>query len=275
MNFKQIETTDTLKDYINCFWYTERVFVEDNPFFEILPDGFAELIFFFGASCSVKKKDGLFLTLSSPFIVGLLDQPVRLKIQGHIQILALRFYPWTIFSLLNITPQINDALQFVNSDFKTLSDFLETRLSIEQPIDVLNRLQNFFTDYFSARKAPDTQLLKVGRRIRENQGIEPIHKLAAETAMTLKTLERNLKKTSGNSAKALTQKVRFEKVRNYIWANPSCILKSLALQFEFTDAAHFNREFKRFSGQSPTSFAKKALLMQTLITQNNVEIIQV
>ena len=70
MNFKQIETTDTLKDYINCFWYTERVFVEDNPFFEILPDGFAELIFFFGALVLLKKKTDCFLPFRLPLLLA-------------------------------------------------------------------------------------------------------------------------------------------------------------------------------------------------------------
>src|SRR6202012_5174041 len=75
MQHQEFEAPEELRDTIKCFWYNIRDFGEQESGFEVLPDGYAEIIFHFGSGCSISYNGGL-QPLPSPFMMGLLDQPV-------------------------------------------------------------------------------------------------------------------------------------------------------------------------------------------------------
>jgi AraC-like DNA-binding protein len=52
--------------------------------------------------------------------------------------------------------------------------------------------------------------------------------------------------------------MRFEQVRNHLLLHPAPHLARLAQQLGYADQGHLNREFKRYSGTTPTAFAWKA-----------------
>src|SRR5216117_719747 len=90
-----------LRDTIQCFWYDRKDFGERQSCIEVVPDGYAEIIFYFGSSCSIALNQGMQL-LPSPFMVGLLNQPVLFYTTNRIEIIAIRCFPWTIFDLLGL-----------------------------------------------------------------------------------------------------------------------------------------------------------------------------
>ncbi len=275
MSYQEIISPSALTNHIKCFWYTERKFMDDDAPFEVLPDSYSELIFFSGASCALNKINGEAVTLSSPFIVGLLDKPIYLKIKGHIRIIAVRFYPWSIFSFLQISPQTNENVCFVNHAFHQLSCILQHIIASGESLAALQFLHDYFLTMVMNRNTSNTLLENAGKIIVASSGTMPVSKLADESRMTVRTLERNIKRNSGNTAKAFARKIRFEKVRDYIWFHPHCNFTQLAYQFNFTDQSHFNREFKNFSNKTPNQFAKEAIAAKLFLSKNNVAFVQV
>ena len=51
--------------------------------------------------------------------------------------------------------------------------------------------------------------------------------------------------------------MRFEQVRNHLWLYPNTNLAGLAHELGYTDQSHLSREFKRYSGITPSAFARK------------------
>lgn len=78
-----------------------RDFGEGPSSIEILPDGYAEIIFLFGSACRLFYK-AAWQPLSSPFVMGLLNKPVRLQTENRLEIIAIRCFPWTVFDLLGL-----------------------------------------------------------------------------------------------------------------------------------------------------------------------------
>ena len=76
MQHREVEPPEELRETINRFWFTSKDFGEQPSSFEVIPDGYAEIIFYFGCPCSIATKTGL-LALPSPFLVGLLNQPAH------------------------------------------------------------------------------------------------------------------------------------------------------------------------------------------------------
>ena len=67
-----------LREAIKCFWYNRREAGAQPYSFDVLPDGYAEIVFCFGSVA----RDGV--ALPSPFMTGLLNQPVTFTAAGRL-----------------------------------------------------------------------------------------------------------------------------------------------------------------------------------------------
>src|SRR4051812_7595496 len=101
MRHQEFEPPEALRDTIKCFWYNEGDFGEQLSGFKVQPDGYAEIIFYFGSIFSASYNEGL-QPLPSPFMMGLLDQPVVFYTKNRLEIIGIRCFPWTVFDLLGL-----------------------------------------------------------------------------------------------------------------------------------------------------------------------------
>src|ERR1700754_746792 len=101
MQHQEFEPPEELRDTIKCFWYNIRESGEIQSSFEVQPDGYAEIIFHFGGGCSISN-NGTLQPLPSPFMMGLLNQPVVFYTKNRLEIIAVRCFPWTVFDLLGL-----------------------------------------------------------------------------------------------------------------------------------------------------------------------------
>ncbi len=76
MEHHEFEPPDELRDTIKCFWYNRGDFGEIPSGFEVVPDGYAEIIFHFGGDYSMSNND-IQQRLPSPFLMGLIHKPVN------------------------------------------------------------------------------------------------------------------------------------------------------------------------------------------------------
>src|SRR5205085_2293952 len=70
------------------------------------------------------SRQGL-LPLPSPFLMGLLDQPIVLHTRNRLEILGIRCFPWTVFDLLGLPPG-PDPVQVFEHPIAPLHSPLET-----------------------------------------------------------------------------------------------------------------------------------------------------
>ena len=101
-------------------------------------------------------------------------------------------------------------------------------------------------------------LFKAGAALSKTNGILPVSQVADAAHVTVRTLERNFKQSSGYSVKDVSGLMRFEQVRNRLLLEPESNLASLANELGYADQSHLSREFKRYSGTTPAAFARKA-----------------
>src|ERR1700743_624684 len=103
MHHQEFEPPEELRDTIKCFWYNKRDSGEPESSFEVQPDGYAEIIFYFGSVLSMAT-NGALQPLPSPFMMGLLNQPAVFHTKSRLEIIGIRCYPWTVFDLLGLHP---------------------------------------------------------------------------------------------------------------------------------------------------------------------------
>jgi AraC-like DNA-binding protein len=246
-----------LGDAIKCFWCDSRSVAESASDIQVLPDGYVEIIFTFGGACSVLH-DGDWQRLPSLFMMGLLDQPVTLRADGRLDILAIRCHPWAVFDLLGL-PATNDAVHVPDHPIALLQPVLEPFMLASRVEEALSHLAAFLIDARAIPKA-GRMLEKAGTAMSEAHGTLPVHAVAAAAHATVRTLERRFKQSSGHTVKDVSGLMRFEQVRNRLFVTPDACLASLAQELGYTDQSHLSREFKRYTGTTPAAFARSLTL---------------
>jgi AraC-like DNA-binding protein len=271
MQHQEFEPPEELRDAIKCFWYNSRDFGEQQSGFEVQPDGYAEIIFHFGSGCSISY-DGGIQPLPSPFMMGLLDQPVTFYAKNRLEIIAIRCFPWTVFDLLGL-PSGKYGAHIFEHPIAQLQSALNKLVEAGNIDEALTEVKRYFQDARS-QIATSSMLYKAGIAMRETNGTMPVSRVAAAAHATVRTLERNFKQSSGYTVKDVSALMRFEQVRNQLWINPDVNIVGLAHELGYTDQSHLSREFKRFSGTTPAAFAKKAKKGKQAVSNDFVAFVQ-
>ncbi len=271
MLHQEFEPDQALRDVVRCFWHDKRDFGPQPTDFDVMPDGYAEIIFHFGKGCSIVHK-GNAQALPSPFMVGLLNEPTVFRTSGWLDILAIRCYPWMVFDLLQL-PSGKDKVQVFEHPVARLQQDLQRHIDNDDIATAINQLQQFLLDA-RAQVAIDSMLHKAGIAMKEAGGTLPVSGVAAAAHTTVRTLERNFKQSSGHTVKDVSGLMRFEQVRNRLWHQPQTNLAGLAQELGYTDQSHLSREFKRYSGTTPAAFARKARQVRPMAAYDFVAFVQ-
>lgn len=255
MQHQEFEPPDELRDTIKCFWYDSRDSGDLQSSFEVLPDGYAEIIFHFGGVCSIAYNGNL-QPLPSPFMMGLLNQPVLVSTKNRLEIIGIRCFPWTVFDLLGL-PSGRNGVRVFEHPIARLQSTLHKWIEADRLDESLAQVKQYFLQEQS-RITVDGMLLNAGLAMREANGTLPVSQVAAAAHATVRTLERKFKQSSGYTVKEVSGLMRFEQVRNQLWLYPNSNLAGLAHELGYTDQSHLSREFKRYSGTTPAAFARKS-----------------
>ncbi|MEO5890396.1 MAG: helix-turn-helix domain-containing protein [Ferruginibacter sp.] len=255
MQHQEFESPEELRDTIKCFWYNKKDFGDVQSGFEVMPDGYAEIIFHFGSGCAVSY-NGSLQPLPSPFLIGLLDQPVVFYAKNFLEIIGIRCFPWTVFDLLGLPPD-KGGVRIFEHPIARLQSALNNCIRAGKPDEALAQVKQYFL-HARSQIATKSMLFKAGAAMREANGTMPVSQVAAAANATVRTLERNFRHSSGYTVKDVSGLMRFEQVRNQLWLHPNANLAGLAHELGYTDQSHLSREFRRYSGTTPAAFARNA-----------------
>jgi len=271
MYHQEFDPPGELQDTIKCFWYNRRDSGDMQSSFEVIPDGYAEIIFHFGNLYSIADNGDRQL-LPSPFLMGLLNQPALFFTKDRLEIIGIRCFPWTVFDLLGL-PSGKDRMRIVEHPIAQLQSALSECIRLGNIEEVLAQVKQYCL-HVRMEIDTDSMLFKAGTAMRAANGTLPVSQVAVAAHATVRTLERKFKQSSGYSVKDVSGLMRFEQVRNHLWLYPDVNLAGLAHELGYTDQAHLSREFKRYSGTTPAAFARKAKKRKQALSDDFVAFIQ-
>lgn len=252
---QEFDPPESLVNAIKCFWYDKVELKKGQLSFDVVPDGYVELIFHFASPCSVLR-DGILEPLPSPFMMGLLNQTITFYIKSTLEIIAVRCYPWAVFDLIGVTSGKEQVCGF-DHPLVHLQPVLAECIHAGQREKAIMHLNDFFLNQTLQDKSGGL-LTKAGSAMTKANGTLPVSEVAEAAHTTVRTLERNFKKSSGHTVKDVSGLMRFEQARNQLLLHPDSNLAALAHELGYADQAHLSKAFKRYSGSSPAAFARNA-----------------
>lgn len=263
-----------LDSYVAVIWTAERDFTAPDSYFDILPDGYVELIFSYGSPSTISSGG---ITRAAPpcYLVGLLTAPLRLRAAGTLRIVGVRCYAW------GVAPLLGDAIHRSASGMISLDtcwpDLTAAMLAALAEGDAqtaISTLTAFLQERAHQIPLVSKQELGLPQALFERKGHLRIADIAAQSSYSRRQFERRFRTAVGIAPKAYSRLLRFERVRNQLYNEPDANLAALAYANGYADQAHLNREFKAFSQQTPMQFARAMQAARTLLAAYNVAFLQ-
>lgn len=222
----------------------------------MLPDGYSDIMLNFGKPYTVLSPDGTTKTISGHALFGqrtsylLLDQP------GRINMIGIRLKPGSeyCFSGIHAKKLVNNAVSlpaFASAEIRELDTVLgSTTRSNEAKVPVIDELLLLLLKL--SHSEPNSLTGRAAELILSKKGNISIEEMLAEINISGKQAERYFSKHIGLSPKRFIRVHRFYnafvQVRSLKKADWMDVLHNCG----YYDQSHFIKDFRFFSGESPT-----------------------
>jgi AraC-like DNA-binding protein len=262
-----------LQDTVKCFWVHEGTYAADQVH-DITPDGCVELIFNFGSPY-------LLLTTSPPralppaVIVGFQKKTIPLIVTGTVKVVAARLFAWGALALLeDEISALTGAVTALGASWNTLAQRLEHHVTQGRYDEASTTLQEYLMEKALLRCFDLKLVQTAAKMLYHTRGQCRIEELADCCHASVRQLERQFQRAVGVSPKFFARTLRFEQAQRVLMFNPQADLTQLAYQCGYFDQAHFIKEFRAFTGKTPSEYAQQMQQLQQVLQSKDVVFLQ-
>jgi AraC-like DNA-binding protein len=257
MKYNEIKPCPPLLPYVKCYY----IYESDTPAsFEdtVFPSGCIEIIFNLGTGKWQTAVEHTFVTTPPIELWGQIIRPLPIKSIGKNTMLGIRFYPHAAAGFLR------EKVDLFNNqvvDFRDLSDstvnLLYTRL---QETNSWHKrivlVENFLLQRLSiatAKFGKMTVVSDIMKEIRQYDFFDNIENVASRYGITSRYLQKIFLQYTGLTPKLFSKINRFQNSLQLLIKNESS-LTAIAYDCGYFDQSHFIREFKSFTGYTPSGY---------------------
>lgn len=200
------------------------------------------------------------------WVAGLQTQPSYVESYGESKMVVIQFKTLGAYVFFN-QPLRHFTNQYINLDyiFNSEADEVWERLQEANTVNEKFLLtDNFLYRKLLANKMPDEKLLtSINALLERNENIF-IKEICQQHNISRKHLNFLFREYLGISPKMLSSLNRFQLILNTIGRSRPEKLTSIAYELDFFDQAHFNNNFKRFTGIKPNDYIKNVAIKPSL-----------
>ncbi|MDO6597054.1 helix-turn-helix domain-containing protein [Oceanihabitans sp. 2_MG-2023] len=253
LNYFENENTSPLVEE-----YFELLFEKSIPFQSaILPSGNTTITYIFatGQKAVVKNKE---IPLHKLTLSGLFYQSYKFVVNEVGASFGISLHPTALYKLLTIDvykiKNKHIPLHEINASFaEKLNNIFQ---NYETPKIAVQQIENLLHTVPLTINQNTILIDKAIDLIKESEGLINIDQILFKIKISQKTLETQFKKIVGITPGKYIRSFRFIKLLKK-YENNEINLKDLIYMYNYYDSSHFNKDFKLFMNESPTSFFKK------------------
>ena len=257
----------SLKPFIKSY-FQMRFRVEDamHTVFTASPD--TGLLFYYGQATSSVKYDFVSNTHKSYlfnnqhlWLCGLHDEPIKAELSREMNAIFIMCTPLGVQHLLR-----DDATAAKNNGFsletlghqKKFNGLCDQLYEVEDSTEALKLAEAYLIRYFSPIGVPFNikDMSPVANYIWRQRGMVQVHQLEEKFHASRRWLEKQFIAQIGFSPKEYARIIRFKYMLTQALATPSVCWGTLIEDFGYYDQSHLIRDFRAFTGQTPTEFVK-------------------
>lgn len=257
MKYNEIRPCKALIPYVKCFYIYES---DMNAAFDdtVFPSGCIEIIFNLGTGNWQTAAGDTFVTTPPVELWGQITQPLPIKSIGRNTMLGIRFYPHAAACFLNdkidlFNNQVVDFRDLPDRGVNTLYTQLQHSSSWKQRVELV---EDFLLRRLSISKKRIGKMGLVNdimSEIRQYDFFDNLENVAARYGITSRYLQKVFLQYTGLTPKLYSKINRFQHSLQLVMKKDTS-LTSIAYDCGYFDQSHFIREFKSFTGLTPSGY---------------------
>jgi len=257
MDYQTFKPHPDLAPLIKLFWTLK---IPSDPHIKkqrVLPDGCVEMIFILGDDIQRCASEKEFIIQPRAFILGQISTPFYVKPTGHVDSFAVRFYPYAFSNFISIPIH-----KLANTE-TPLSELFEKKVASKLEADIksapstqerIRIIETFFLNLSKEKRVVDGLVKSLTDAILSTGGSISIKSVLEDTPSKRRQLERMFLKEVGISPKQFSKVVRLQAALKLLLEKSSSSNTRIAYGANYYDQSHFIKDFKEFTGVSPTEF---------------------
>lgn len=257
MNYQTFKPHPDLESLVSCYWTLEVPADANAERQRIVPDGTIEMAFILGDDIKRYTSEDEFILQPRAMVLGQTIKPFYIEPTGYVNTFAIRFYPYGFANF------VTEPIKNLANKETPIESLFEQKIAkeLEQKIihaeDVQQRIEiieGFLLDKLSEKSTVDNIVKTTVDALLSTNGSASIGTILKEDISKRRQLERKFVKQIGISPKQLGKVIRLQSALKMLLGEEAESLTNIAYESEYYDQAHFIKDFKEFTGTSPTAF---------------------
>jgi AraC-like DNA-binding protein len=269
MHYQEIPPGEKLKPYIKCYYLFESdttIELEDTVF----PGGQMEVIFNLGEGVWKLAANETFYTTPAIELWGQITKPTAVRSLGKNRMLGIRFFAHSAAyffeqDMFELNDQVADAMDVLGNPVRVLHLQLLETPALNQRIQLI---EQFLLQRLSTTGRKEDKMTMIGEISKELQSdmlTDKIKTIASRYSMSTRYLQRLFLQYTGVTPKLYHKINRFQLSLKMV-TKKDASLTSIAYDCGYFDQSHFIREFKSFTGITPSAYTAEAYPVSLAIT---------
>ncbi len=252
INYLEYFPSADLKKFIECFWTMKTVdSTAPVPEHRVLPDGCMDFIFDFSSDCIGTRT----------YFVGTMTTPAIFTLPGYVDLIGVRFNPGCALPFIQTSASecVDEVIELAQIWDQNISIIWEQLQRTENSITRIEFIQKKLRETLTDESEIDPYVQYSINAISKSNGKIMSKDLEIRTGIGQRQLERKFARHLGLSPKAFSRIIRFKSVVKAANATNKPDWADIAINHGYTDQSHLIKDFREFSGLSPSEFiaAKK------------------
>jgi len=261
MTYREFSPNSILQDYVQCYFVCETdtaVLTEDKVF----ATGCIEIMFNLGTDGPQQLKNGDLIKQPDIQLWGQTIQPFIFTSLGKHSMFGIRFFTHTAACFFNerieeFNDQVIDFTDIGGNETVRLHSELMEAENLHRRIELVEQFLvkrlSLFMNKFTKLKLVNS----VMHDLESDDFFENINSVAARYGISSRYLQTIFLNYSGLSPHLFSKIARFQKSVHLV-AGKNESLTSIALQCGYFDQSHFIKDFKFFTGSTPSRFSAES-----------------
>lgn len=264
MDYQTYSPSTELADFVKCYWTLTAPASEERQ--RIVPDGCMEMIFHCGDLYRQFLPDGSSVIQPSAFVFGQITQPLEIAPMGNTNIFAVRFHPngfipFATISIKQMENKTTDLSTLFGDSGRDVCEMVMKDIDTSQRISII---ESFLLAQLQLQETTDRIAALSVQTLLALNGQLSVDELADQVQINRRQLERKFATVIGMSPKQLAKIMRLQATLKMMEERRFDSLTELAYENGYFDQAHFIKDFKEFTGVTPSEFYANQLKMSTL-----------
>lgn len=259
MRFKEIIPDTRLKQYVKCYYVYESgsaAAFDDTVF----PCGCMEIIFNLGTGHwqTAAGGDDSYATTPPIELWGQITQPLPIRSIGQNIMLGIRFLPHGAAAFLQEKADLfnNQVVDYRDIAGKSVTDLHQKLLNAPTEAKRISLIETFLLEkLIRSKKQPERLAVihNIMHELRQKDFFDNIDNVASRHGISSRYLQKLFLQYTGLTPKLYSKITRFQHSLRLVTKKESP-LTSIAYDCGYFDQSHFIREFKSFTGLTPSGY---------------------